>query len=109
MNVLRCRPPGNRNPSTDESANCRPFFERQLEIVRPDFICCLGTIAAQTLLETKLSIGKLRGKLHPYKWAKVLATYHPAYLLRTPSAKKLVWEDMQILLTEMGILIPAKQ
>jgi len=108
LNVLKCRPPGNRNPTPEESLNCRPFFEKQIEIIRPEFICCLGSIAAQTLLETKLSIGKLRGRLHPYKWARVLATYHPAYLLRNPSAKKQVWEDMQLLLKEMEIEIPAK-
>ena len=84
LNVLKCRPPGNRNPSPSEAQNCRPFFEQQLEIIRPEFICCLGSVAATTLLETKLSIGKLRGELHEWRWAKVLATYHPAYLLRNP-------------------------
>ncbi|MDG2380722.1 MAG: uracil-DNA glycosylase [Pirellulaceae bacterium] len=105
LNVLKCRPPGNRNPSPEETQNCRPFFEKQLEIIRPEFICCLGSVAATTLLETKLSIGKLRGELHEWRWAKVLATYHPAYLLRNPNAKRDVWNDMQILLKEMGIKV----
>ena len=105
LNVLKCRPPGNRNPSPVETENCRPFFEKQLEIIRPEFICCLGSVAVTTLLETKLSIGKLRGELHEWRWAKVLATYHPAYLLRNPNAKRDVWNDLQILLKEMGIKV----
>lgn len=103
MNVVKCRPPGNRNPESDEIANCRPFFEQQLEILQPEFICCLGAVAATTLLDTKLSIGKLRGKFHDYRGIKVLATYHPAYLLRNPNAKKYVWDDMKILMAEMDI------
>jgi DNA polymerase len=107
MNVLKCRPPQNRNPSPEEAANCRPFFERQLEIIHPEYICCLGSIAATTLLETKQSIGKLRGRLHDWRWAKVLVTYHPAYLLRNPNAKREVWNDMQFLMREMGIELPS--
>ena len=103
MNVVKCRPPGNRNPESDEIANCRPFFEQQLEILQPEFICCLGAVAATTLLDTKLSIGKLRGKFHDYRGSKVLATYHPAYLLRNPNAKKYVWDDMKILMAEMDV------
>ncbi len=106
LNVLKCRPPGNRNPSTIEAENCKPFLDRQLEIIQPEYICCLGTIAAQNLLATKQAIGKLRGKFHSYGDAKVLATYHPAYLLRNPSAKKQVWEDMKLLMREMGIDFP---
>ena len=106
MNVLRCRPPGNRNPSPDEATNCRPFFERQFEIVAPKYIVCLGSVAATTLLETKTSIGKLRGTFHEFRGAKVVATYHPAYLLRNPPAKKYVWDDMKMLLKDMGIKIP---
>lgn len=103
LNTVKCRPPGNRNPSSDEIDNCRPFFEQQLEIIRPEFICCLGSVAATALLDTKLSIGKLRGEFHTWRWAQVLVTYHPAYLLRNPPAKRLVWEDMQQLIAEMGI------
>ena len=106
MNTLKCRPPGNRNPAPDEVTNCRPFYERQLEIIRPEFIVCLGSIAATNVLQTKLSIGKLRGTLHDLNGIKVVATYHPAYLLRNPAAKKYVWDDLKMLLTEMGLPIP---
>ena len=106
LNVLKCRPPGNRNPSTIEAENCKLFLDRQLEIIQPEYICCLGTIAAQNLLATKLAIGKLRGEFHLYGDVKVLATYHPAYLLRNPSAKKQVWDDMKLLMREMGIENP---
>jgi len=102
-NVLKCRPPGNRNPLPEEAANCRRFLERQLELVQPDFVCCLGAVAAQNLLTTQQPIGKLRGKLHAYRGAKVVCTYHPAYLLRNPAAKKDAWEDMKFLMREMGV------
>lgn len=108
LNVAKCRPPGNRNPSPEEAENCRPFFEKQLEIIRPQYICCLGAVAAQALLGQKTSIGKLRGQLHPWRWAQVLVTYHPAYLLRNPPAKRDVWQDMQFLMKEMGIEIPSR-
>jgi DNA polymerase len=108
MNVLKCRPPGNRNPTSEEAANCRPFFERQLEIIQPEYIVCLGSIAATTLLDTNASIGRLRGQFHDYRGIPVLATYHPAYLLRNPSAKKLVWEDMKMLMKAMGLQLPTK-
>lgn len=105
-NILRCRPPGNRTPSPGEAANCREHLDRQLAIIQPEYICCLGSVAAQNLLGTTWSIGQLRGQLHDYHGIKVLCTYHPAYLLRTPSAKRKVWEDMQLLLAAMGIEIP---
>lgn len=103
LNVLKCRPPQNRNPEPDEVSNCRPYFERQLEILQPEFICCLGAYAARTLLDTELSVGKLRGRFHDYGAARVLVTYHPAYLLRNESAKRSTWEDMQMLMAEMGL------
>ncbi|MFQ5799841.1 MAG: uracil-DNA glycosylase, partial [Bacteroidota bacterium] len=81
----------------DEVDNCRGYLDRQLEIIRPEYLCCLGGVAASTLLETKLSIGKLRGRFLDYQGILVLCTYHPAYLLRNPAAKKQVWEDMQML------------
>ena len=109
MNVLKCRPPDNRNPLPSETDNCRPFFERQFEILRPEYIVCVGTVPAQALLETKESVGKLRGRFHRYRDSHVLVTYHPSYLLRNPSAKKYVWDDMQMLLKEMGLPIPRKQ
>lgn len=109
LNILKCRPPGNRNPSPDESANCRQYLFRQLEIIRPEFICCLGAVAAQNLLETTETIGRLRGTFHQFRGIRVLCTYHPAYLLRNPSAKRATWDDMKILMREMGIELPQKQ
>ncbi len=106
LNVLKCRPPGNRNPSPEESANCREYFERQFQIIQPQFICCLGTVAAQNLLQTDTPVGKLRGAVHTYQGAKVVVTYHPSYLLRNPSAKKFTWDDVKLLLGEMGLPVP---
>lgn len=108
LNVLKCRPPGNRNPAPDEVANCRGFLDRQLAQIRPEFICCLGSIAAQTLLETTTSIGRMRGQFLKYGAIRVLCTYHPAYLLRNPAAKRQVWEDMQLLMAEMGVDVKAE-
>ena len=102
LNVLKCRPPGNRNPTPEESTNCRNFLNRQLELIDPDYICCLGAVAAQNLLDTQTAIGRLRGKVHEYRGIKVVCTYHPAYLLRNPSAKKHTWDDMKMLMREMG-------
>jgi DNA polymerase len=103
LNMIKCRPPGNRNPLPQELANCRGYLERQLALIRPEFICCLGAVAAQNLLGTTLSIGKLRGKVHNCRGARLVCTYHPAYLLRNPSAKKDTWEDMKLLMREMGV------
>jgi uracil-DNA glycosylase family 4 len=103
LNVLKCRPPGNRTPLPDEVANCRGFFERQLAAIAPEFICCLGTTAAQTLLQTTEPIGVLRRRWFTFGSARVICTYHPSYLLRTPAAKRDVWEDMQMLMREMGL------
>ena len=106
LNTVKCRPPGNRNPSEEERASCWNFAMRQLEIIQPEFICCLGSVAATNLLKTKSSLGKLRGTFHSFGGSRVMVTYHPAYLLRNPPAKSLVWEDMQMLMKEMGIEIP---
>lgn len=103
MNVVKCRPPDNRVPEPDEVSNCRHFFERQFDTLQPEYIVCVGATPAQALLETTLSIGKLRGRFHSYRGSKVVATYHPAYLLRNPDAKKFVWEDLQMMLRDMGI------
>src|SRR5262249_11217138 len=100
-NILRCRPPGNRLPLPHEAANCREYLEKTLELVRPQYICALGACAAQNLLDSKLSIGRLRGRFHDYRGIPVLCTYHPAYLLRNPAAKRDVWEDLKILLARM--------
>jgi uracil-DNA glycosylase family 4 len=109
MNVLKCRPPGNRTPLLDEVGHCRRFFERQLEIIRPEFICCLGTTAAQALLQTGESIGKLRRRWFTYADAQVICTYHPSYLLRTPAAKRDVWDDMKLLMARMGVDLDARR
>ena len=102
-NILRCRPPGNRNPMPDEAAYCRPFLDRTLEIIQPKFICCLGAVAAKNLLASEKTIGALRGKVWEYNGTKVVCTYHPAYLLRNPAAKADTWEDIQLLMREMGM------
>ena len=103
LNVLKCRPPGNRAPDADEVANCRVYFERQFEAIAPEFICCLGTTAAHALLQTTEPIGKLRRRWFTYGSAQVICTYHPSYLLRNPAAKKDVWEDMKTLMERMGV------
>jgi len=103
LNILRCRPPGNRNPLPVEAAACREWLDAQLAIIRPEFLCCLGAVAAQNLLDTTEPIGRLRGRVLDYHGIKVVCTYHPAYLLRTPSAKAACWEDIKLLMREMGI------
>jgi DNA polymerase len=95
-NVLKHRPPGNRNPAPDEVAACSPYLVRQIELVKPKVILALGTFAAQTLLDTKTSIGKLRGQVHRYHGVPLVVTYHPAALLRNPSWKRPTWEDVQL-------------
>ena len=102
-NIIKCRPPGNRNPKPDEIEVCFPFLKRQIASVKPDIICALGTFAAQTLLETKSPISKLRGSFYDYMGSKVLPTYHPAYLLRNPEKKRDVWEDMKKLMKVIGV------
>ena len=103
LNTIKCRPPGNRNPELDELAHCRDFYRRQLDVLRPEYIVCLGAIAAKELLSSKLSVGRLRGKMHAYRTSKVLVTYHPAYLLRNPDAKKAAWQDLQLLMGDAGL------
>jgi uracil-DNA glycosylase len=95
-NVLKCRPPGNRNPETDEILSCQPFLERQIASIRPEVIVGLGKFAGQWLLKTMQPITRLRGTLGTYQGIKVMPTYHPAYLLRNPEGKKDVWEDMKV-------------
>jgi uracil-DNA glycosylase family 4 len=94
-NVLKHRPPGNRNPLPDEVAACSPYLVRQIELIRPRVILAFGTFASQTLLETKLSIGKLRGTVHRYYGVPLIVTYHPAALLRNPAWKRPTWDDVQ--------------
>jgi uracil-DNA glycosylase family 4 len=101
-NIIKCRPPGNRNPLPDEIEACLPFLKRQLTVIKPDVICALGTFAAQALLDTTLPISKLKGRFHDYNGIRVLPTYHPAYLLRNPGKKRDVWEDMKKLMRALG-------
>ena len=95
-NIIKCRPPQNRNPEQDEVASCEPFLFRQIEIVRPKVIVALGKYAAQTLLKSEAPISRLRGQTFDYRGAKLIPTFHPAYLLRNPSSKRDVWEDMKL-------------
>ena len=104
-NILKCRPPGNRNPSTEEISQCEPFLKQQLQLIRPQVICALGKFAAQVLLKTETQITALRGRFQDYEGIRLLPTYHPAYLLRNPPAKKQVWEDVQMMMNEIGLPI----
>jgi len=94
-NVIKCRPPGNRNPEPDEVEQCEPFLFRQVDIIRPKVIVALGKFAAQCLLKTDAPITRIRGREFTYRDSVLIPTYHPAYLLRNPSAKRDVWEDMK--------------
>jgi DNA polymerase len=109
-NILKCRPPNNRTPRPEEATNCREFLTRQLELLEPKFICTLGGCAAQNLLQTTQSLGRLRGRFHDYRGIPVLCTYHPAFLLphRSPEKKKDVWEDMKLLMARMGRTLPPR-
>jgi uracil-DNA glycosylase family 4 len=102
-NIIKCRPPQNRNPEPDEVASCEPFLFRQIDAIKPKVIVALGKYAAQTLLRRDTPISRLRGQVFDYRGAKLVPTFHPAYLLRNPSSKREVWEDMKLvkrLLTE---------
>jgi len=94
-NIIKCRPPQNRNPEPDEIESCNPFLMKQIRVIQPKIICALGTFSAQTLLKTDTKITALRGKLHDLEGIKVIPTYHPAFLLRNPERKREVWEDMK--------------
>lgn len=115
-NILKCRPPGNRDPKVDEITACSPYLHRQVELIEPEIIVALGAHAARTLLDNTKSIGQMRGQFHEYypdldgMPVKLMATYHPAYLLRSysPENRRKVWEDMKKVLTELGLPIPEK-
>jgi uracil-DNA glycosylase family 4 len=107
-NVIKCRPPGNRNPEPDEVATCEPFLIRQLELIGPEVIVALGKFAAQTLLRTKTPITKLRGQWGDYRGIRVMPTFHPAYLLRNPGDKRIVWADIKVVMTELGLPVPRR-
>ncbi len=101
-NILKCRPPGNRNPERGEIEACEPFLIKQLQAIAPKAICALGSFAAKTLLKKEVPITALRGRFHTYEGMKVMPTFHPAYLLRNPAAKKQVWEDVQMIMKELS-------
>jgi len=104
-NVVKCRPPENRTPEKDEVATCSPYLFRQLDVLKPRVIVCLGSVAAQTLLETNRGISHFRGEWMNFRGYKLLATYHPAYLLRNPGAKGEVWKDLQKVMAELGLAV----
>jgi DNA polymerase len=105
-NMLKCRPPGNRDPKPEEAASCRPYLQRQLELLQPRLILAVGRIAAQNLLQTDTPIGKLRGRLHGFGPAgtPLIVTYHPAYLLRSPGEKRKAWVDLKFARQELARL-----
>ncbi len=101
-NVIKCRPPENRNPESDEIESCEPFLVRQIELIKPKVVVALGKFAVQLLLKSKVPIMRLRGEWHNYHGIKLMPTLHPAYLLRSPGDKKLVWQDIQKVLQELA-------
>lgn len=105
-NVLKCRPPQNRQPKPDEILNCEPYLKQQIELINPQIICALGTFAAQTLLKRGESISRLRGHFIDWDGRRVMCTFHPAYLLRNPEDKRKVWEDMKMIKKELDSSIP---
>jgi uracil-DNA glycosylase len=102
-NIIKCRPPQNRNPEPDEIESCHPFLMKQINVIQPKIICALGTFSAQTLLKTDVKISALRGKFYDLEGIKVIPTYHPAFLLRNPERKREVWEDMKKIVELMGL------
>jgi uracil-DNA glycosylase family 4 len=107
-NVVKCRPPENRKPEDDEVATCSPYLYRQLDVIHPKAVVCLGATAAQALLKTKDSISRYRGQWFDFRGSKLLVTYHPAYLLRNPAAKGEVWKDLQKVMAHLGLAPPRK-
>jgi DNA polymerase len=102
-NIIKCRPPQNRNPEPDEIQSCSPFLMKQIQVIQPKIICALGAFSAQTLLKTDVKITALRGKFYDLEGIKVIPTYHPAFLLRNPERKREVWEDMKKIAKLMGL------
>jgi len=107
-NVVKCRPPGNRTPEPDEANTCSPFLFRQIDVVRPQVLVALGATAATYLLGARQPLAGLRGRVHAFRGAQLIVTYHPAYLLRDPRQKKEAWADLQIAMRELGLKAPAK-
>ncbi len=108
-NVVKCRPPENRLPEKDEIATCSPYLFRQLGVIQPKVICCLGSCSAQTMLQTTEGISRFRGQWFDFRGSKLIATYHPAYLLRNPAAKGEVWKDLQKVMAVLGLEPPKKR
>ncbi|MBV9180849.1 MAG: uracil-DNA glycosylase [Acidobacteria bacterium] len=107
-NIIKCRPPNNRTPERDECETCSPFLMRQIEVIRPKVIVALGSIAAKTLLAINASMSELRGRWYEFRGTKLAVTYHPAFLLRDPRQKKAAWKDLQMVMKELGLPIPAR-
>jgi DNA polymerase len=105
-NVIKCRPPENRNPDPDEVATCEPFLFKQIETIQPQVIVALGSFAAKALLKTQDPISRLRGRVYAYHGAKLIPTFHPSFLLRSPNQKKYAWDDLKRALAEMGRVPP---
>src|SRR5688572_25253307 len=107
-NVIKCRPPENRNPDPDEIASCEPFLLRQIAAIEPKVIVALGSFAAKTLLKTQSPISRLRGRVYDYQGAKLVPTFHPSYLLRSPGQKREAWEDLKLALSLLGREAPSR-
>jgi DNA polymerase len=107
-NIVKCRPPQNRVPEPDEAHTCSPFLFRQIDVVRPEILVALGSTAATYLLGGKSSLSSLRGRIHHVRGAKLIVTYHPAFLLRDPRQKKEAWKDLQIAMSELGLPMPKR-
>ncbi len=108
-NIVKCRPPQNRVPEPEEANTCTPFLFRQIDVIRPEVIVALGSTAATYLLGGKSPLARLRGRIHEARGAKLIVTYHPAYLLRDPSQKKEAWKDLQLAMTELDLKAPKSQ
>lgn len=107
-NIIKCRPPNNRTPERDECETCSPFLMRQIEVIRPKVIVALGSVAAKTLLAINASMSELRGRWYEFRGTKLAVTYHPAFLLRDPRQKKEAWKDLQMVMQELGLPVPAR-
>jgi DNA polymerase len=107
-NVVKCRPPRNRNPEPDEIVACEPFLHRQISLIRPRVIVTLGKFATQVLLRSRTPISQVRGKWHDYQGVPLMPTFHPAYLLRNPSDKRVVWEDIKQVMTRLELPLPRR-
>jgi uracil-DNA glycosylase family 4 len=107
-NIVKCRPPGNRNPVAREIISCLPYLRRQIEVIGPELICTLGNVATRALLDTQESISRLRGRFSDFRGIPVLPTFHPSYLLRNPEDKRLVWDDLRKVMNRLGIKEPER-